>query len=170
MKTQAVRNAVKVVGVIAALISALFLLAGSAALAGDKTALPFEIYTGYFVSNKFEPDAASSFVIIEDQAHFDRVFGTAFVMRDKARRLPPGVFKTHLIIAAIHRGNSLCDFKVTEVALKHGAVELRYATVFQKSDTATFASPLIVAIPKGEYRTVEFVENGRSEKTLTVAK
>ena len=99
MKTQAIRNAAKVFSAIAALVGALFLLAGSAALAGDKTAVPFETYTGYFVSNKFEPDAASSFVIIQDQAHFDRVFGTAFVMPDKARRLPPNVFKSHLIIA-----------------------------------------------------------------------
>ena len=170
MKTQAIRNAAKVISAIAALVGALILLDGSAALAGDKTAVPFETYTGYFVSNKFEPDAASSFVIIQDQAHFDRVFGTAFVMRDKARRLPPDVFKAHLIIAAIHRGNALCDFKVAEVALNDGAVELRYATAFQKSDTATFACPLIVAIPKGEYRAVQFVENGRNEKTLPMVK
>ena len=40
---------------------------GQPALAADGAKLTFDTYSGYFVSNKFEPDAAVSFVVITDQ-------------------------------------------------------------------------------------------------------
>jgi hypothetical protein len=51
------------------------------------TAVAFQVHDGYFVSNQFEPDAATSFVVLKDQAAFDQVFGIARVMRDKSLRL-----------------------------------------------------------------------------------
>ena len=71
------------------------------------TKLNFNVYSGYFVSNKFEPDAAESFVVLADQEQFDKVFGAAFVMRDKSHRLPKDAFKSLLVIAAIKRGNAV---------------------------------------------------------------
>jgi hypothetical protein len=68
------------------------------ALAGDvaqPTILPLDTYSGYFVSNKFEPDAPKSFVIITSQKHFDQVFGVAFVMGDKSHRLPKDAVHHH---------------------------------------------------------------------------
>ncbi|MGD0897024.1 MAG: acylphosphatase [Thermoguttaceae bacterium] len=56
------------------------------------------------------------------------------------------------------------------LTVKHGVVELRYATTEKKSDSATFASPLIVSIPKGEYKSVEFTENGKSVKKVETGK
>ena len=35
--------------------------------AADGTKLPFDAYSGYFVSNRFEPDVAGSFAVISDQ-------------------------------------------------------------------------------------------------------
>jgi type II secretion system protein G len=131
--------------------------------------LTFDTYSGYFVSNKFEPNAADSFVVITDQDHFDEVFGVAFVMGDKSHRLPKDAFKSAMVIAPIKRGKSLWDFKVERVTEAKGMVELRYTTTEKKSDTATFASPLIVAIPKGKYTGVQFVENGKVMKKVEVA-
>jgi len=37
----------------------------------------FDVYGGYFVSNKFEPQAPASFVVLQDQKAFDEVFGIA---------------------------------------------------------------------------------------------
>ena len=49
-------------------------------------------------------------------------------------------------------------------------MELRYTTTEKKSDTATFACPLIVSIPKGEYKVVQFVENGKPVRKIEVGK
>ena len=48
----------------------------------------FDTHDGYFVSNQFEAKAATSFVVIKDQAAFDKVFGVGMVMGDKHHRLP----------------------------------------------------------------------------------
>ena len=59
-----------------------------AALAADMTKIPFDTYSGYFVSNRFEPGTKESFVVISSQEDFDQVFGVAFVMQDRSHRLP----------------------------------------------------------------------------------
>ena len=126
--------------------------------------LSFDTYSGYFVSNKFEPDAAESFLVIDDQKQFDKVFGVAMVMGDKSHRLPKEIFSGSIVLAAVKRGKAVCEFKVDEVTVAGGVVELRYAAGSKQSDSATFASPLIVSIPRGPYTAVRFWENGKMVK------
>ncbi len=130
----------------------------------------FDSYSGYFVSNKFEPDATESFVVINSQEQFDNIFGVATVMGDKSHRLPEDAFKSNVVLAAIKRGNAVWEFKVEGVTVNDGLVELRYTTTSTTSDSATFASPLIVSIPTGPFvqdkYTVEFVENGNPVKKV----
>ena len=136
----------------------------------QKSALAFDTYGGYFVSNKFEPDAAELFVVINDQEQFDKVFGVAFVMRDTSHRLPKDAFKSLMVVTAIKRGNAFVEYKVESVTEEKGVVELRYTTTEKKSDTATFACPLIVSIPKGEYKAIQFVESKKPVKKLEIEK
>jgi len=154
---------------IAVLLSVISVL-GQLAQAADATKLTFDTYSGYFVSNKFEPNAAESFVVINDQEQFDKVFGVAFVMRDTSHRLPKDALKSLMVVTAIKRGAAFWEYKVESVAEAEGVVELRYTTTSQKSDTATFACPLIVSIPKGEYKAVQFVEGGKRVKKVEVGK
>jgi hypothetical protein len=128
--------------------------------------LTFDTYSGYFVSNKFEPKAAESFVVITDQGQFNKVFGVAFVMGDKSHRLPKDAFKSLMVVAAIKRGSAVVEYKVEGVSVKDGVVELKYTTTSTKSDTATFACPLIVSIPKDKYTAIQFVENGKPVKKV----
>ena len=147
----------------------LIVLLCHAILAGDAAKLPFDTYSGYFVSNKFEPDAAASFLLIADQAEFDKVFGVAFVMRDKSHRLPKGAFKSSMVLAAITRGNAHVEFKVEGVTVHQGVVQLRYAVTSKTTPDTTFACPLIVSIPKGDYKAGAFIENGKRVKTVAIA-
>ena len=117
------------------------------------------------MSNKFEPNADASFVAIADQTQFDDVFGAAFVMRDKSHRLPNDAFKANLVLAAIHRGNAVWEYKVEGVTQTGGVVELRYTSTATQNPTATFACPLIVSIPKGNYTAIRFVENGKEVRS-----
>jgi len=143
---------------------------GQITLAAASVNLPFDTYSGYFVSNKFEPDAAESFLVITDQGQFGRVFGVAMVMGDKSHRLSKDAFKSQIVLAAIKRGKAFWEFKIEAVAEAAGVVELRYTTTEKKSDSATFACPLIVSIPKGRYVGVRFVENGKMMKKIEIRK
>ena len=45
-------------------------------------------------------------------------------------------------------------------------VKLRYAVTSKPTPETTFACPLIVSIPRGEYKTVVFVEDDEQLKTV----
>ena len=147
---------------------ALVAVLAASAWAAEGTKLPFDTYSGYFVSNKFEPDAAASFVVVNDQARFDQVFGVAMVMRDKSHRLPKDAFKSSMVLAAIKRGNASWEFKVEGVTVEQGVVRLRYAVTSKATPDTTFACPLIVSIPRGDYKAVVFIEDGRKVETVKV--
>ncbi len=136
------------------------------AIAAEPASLPHDTYSGYFVSNTFEPDAAQSFVVLTDHRQFDKVFGVAFVMNDRSHRLPKDAFKSLMVIAAIRRGNAFWEYKVEGVTVDEGVVQLRYKATSQKTPATTFSCPLIVSIPKGKYEAVEFVENDEKVKTV----
>jgi len=136
----------------------------------DETKLPLDTYSGYFVSNKFEPKAGESFVVINDQKQFDKVFGVAFVMGDKSHRLPKDAFKSNLVLAVVKRGNAFWKYKVDGATVDQGVVKLRYKATSKKTPTTTFACPLIVSIPKGQYKAVEFLEHGEKVKTIQLGR
>ena len=66
-----------------------------------KNKIDFEIHSGYFVSNKFEPKNPQSFIITSDQEFFDSAFGIAFVQGDKSNRLKEGSLKAKIVISTI---------------------------------------------------------------------
>ena len=150
-------------------LGVLVLVAWSAsALAAERTKLPFDTYSGYFVSNKFEPDAKQSFVVISSQEDFDHVFGVAFVMQDKSHRLPEDAFKSNLVLAVIKRGNAFWEYKVQSVVVEKGMAQLRYAVASKATPETTFACPLIVSVPRGEYKGVVFIDGGKQVKTVNL--
>ncbi|MEN6458209.1 MAG: hypothetical protein ABFC63_04710 [Thermoguttaceae bacterium] len=147
----------------------LFLLTWpSVAGATEPTNLPFDSCSGYFVSNRFEPDAAQSFLVSTNQKQFDKVFGLAVVMGDKSHRLPTDAFKSKMVLAVVKRAKAVWEFKVLGVTLDNGVVKLNYTTTSKKSESATFACPLVVSIPKGNYRAVEFVEDKQVVKKIGI--
>jgi hypothetical protein len=136
--------------------------------AAQGTKLAFDTYAGYFVLNTFEPDAAQSFAVIDDQEQFNKLFGVAMVMGDRSHRLAKHALKSKLVLAAIERGRAVWEFKVESVTVDGGVVTLRYAATARKSDSATFSCPLIVSIPRGDYTVVRFVKNKKLVKTVPV--
>jgi hypothetical protein len=136
--------------------------------AADK--IPFDTYSGYFVSNQFEPDAAESFLVLTTQKEFDKVFGVAFVMGDRSHRLPKDAFESNMVLAAIKRGKTVWEYKVERVAEAKGVVALRYTADEKRSESASFACPLILSIPKGKCAAVQFIENGKPVKTVEIGK
>ena len=136
------------------------------AVVTESAKLSFDTYSGYFVSNKFEPDAAASFVVLDGQEQFDQVFGAAFVMRDKSHRLPKDAFQANVVLAVVKRGKAVWELKLESVRVEDRGVVLRYTAASQDNASASFACPLIVSIPRGEYTAVTFVENGKPVKAV----
>lgn len=152
------------------LLVALAALAGlgwTTVQAGPRSAvIPYSVYDGYFVSNEFEPDAPSSFLILPDQAAFDRVFGVAAVMFDRSHRLPVNIFRNHFLIAAIHRGHANVRYRVVNVTHDETVLRVSYTTKEQHTPMTEYASPLILSVPRDNYSDVAFIENGSPVKTV----
>jgi hypothetical protein len=142
------------------------LLSSSLLPAETSNEIAFATLSGYFVSNRFEPDAPTSFVVARDQATFDHEFGVAMVMGDKSNRLSTDAFASRIVVAAIHRGGAMVSYRVEHVVVEGKTLVVRYTTASVPSDTAEFACPLILSIPKGDYHSVEFVENGKEMKKV----
>lgn len=137
-----------------------------AANSAEPAKVQFDTYGGYFVSNKFEPNASESYVLITDQEAFGKTFGIAFVMGDKSHRLPEDVFEEQVVIGVVKRGTSIWTYQVKQITESEGELEIRYSTKEQKQSSATFASPLIVSVPKKSYRVIRFIDNGKLVKAL----
>ena len=145
-----------------------FVVIATTTWAAEETKLAFDTYSGYFVSNKFKPDAAASFVVINDQAGFDQVFGVAMVMQDKSHRLPKDAFKSNMVVATIKRGKANCEYKVESVTVEKDVIQLQYTVTSEATPETTFACPMIVSVPKGEYKAVVFVEDGKQVKKVKI--
>jgi hypothetical protein len=134
--------------------------------AAETKAVAFDTHDGYFVSNKFEPEAAASFVVIQDRKAFDKVFGSAFVMNDTRHRLPKDAFDKNMVLAAIKRGKALWTFKVRAVTAEDSVLTLRYTATSEARPNTEFACPLIVSVPRGDWSAVQFVEDEKSVKKI----
>ncbi len=71
-----------------------------------------------------------------------------------------------MVIATIKRGNAFWEYKVEGVVVSQGVVRLRYEATSKKTSATSFSCPLIVSIPKGEYKAVEFIEGDEKMKTV----
>jgi hypothetical protein len=136
---------------------------------GEK--LAYEVHNGYFESNKSGLKGESSYLTFTDPKAFEKVFGIGVVMGKKPKLLPKDAFESHLIVAAIKRGKSIWEYKVEKVTEDEGTVYVQYtATPQDGGGSATFASPLIISLPKGKYTAVVFLENGKKAAKVPLGK
>ena len=150
-------------------LAALTILGWSTAEGGSPAAvIPYIVYDGYFVSNKFEPDVATSFVVLQDQRAFDRVFGVASFMFDRARRLQANPFRSRIVAATIHRGHEDVRYRIIGVVRDGTVLQVRYTTTVRPTPLTEFACPLILSVPRDNYSTVAFIENGTLVKTVRI--
>jgi hypothetical protein len=134
----------------------------------------YQIHNGYFESNKSGLKGDASFLAIADQKKFDETFGKAVVMGGKPNFLPKDAFDSRLVVATIKRGNSTYEYKVDKVTADEGTLYVQYeATAKGGGGTATFATPLIIAVDKGKdnkYTKVVFIENGKKVGETEIGK
>ncbi len=126
------------------------------------------IHTGHFVRND-TGDEARSLYLLKDLEAFEKVFGTVPPLNNNGGRktdpVKDGMFEKNVVVAVVIRGMAISTY--TEVSTKVAGEKLvvAYKCETGKPGTATFASPLIVSVPKGEWKTVSFIENGKEVGT-----
>lgn len=131
--------------------------------------VPFELHSGYFVSNKHKMEGDFDALALKSKMAFNRVFGVAFVMGDTSNRLKPNAFKTKMVLAVIKKGRAAWTYKVSKVIAKGKTLYVDYKpTPREATGNTTFASPMIVSIPKGDYNKAVFVENGKEVKSIAI--
>lgn len=135
----------------------------------QQAAVDYHRYQSYFEKNNSRLKGRVSYLAITNQAQFDRIFGAAATATENDF-LPEGAFKTRLVLAAITRGNSIREYKIKRVASDKGKLYVWYDTEDRAQESAQFSSPLIVAVAKGTYREVVFMENGKRAGSVRLKK
>lgn len=120
----------------------------------------YRVYKSYFESNNSGLKGANSYLFLPDQQSFDKIFGAAAVMGNNDF-LPSDSFGSKSVAAVIKRGNRIWNYAVQQVDRKGNSLYIRYKATPSIPNSATFASPLIVAVDKANYDSVVFIENGK---------
>jgi hypothetical protein len=142
-----------------AIITLLCAAQSSAQEGAEERQLHFQRYdSSYFEKNNSGLEGEKSYLVLANQKQFNKVFGPAARM-GKNTFLPRHTFETKIVVASIKRGSMrrYSDVTVTE---KDGVLQVSYTAEDDKPGSATYSVPLILAIDKGEYDEVVFIENG----------
>jgi hypothetical protein len=156
-------------------LAGLMLAVGSVRAADEAKGnkVEFQTHNGYFESNKSGLKGEASYLAFTDEKKFDEVFGKAVVMGGKPNFLPKDAFDKKLVVATIKRGDAVYEYKVEKVTADEGTLYVQYdATAKKGGGTATFATPLIIAVDKdkGKYTKVVFIENGKKAGEAEIGK
>jgi hypothetical protein len=161
---------------ITGIITALMLIVVAQAFATDTTTagperkLEFKRYdSSYFERNDTGLTTQTSYLVFTSRAQFDKIFGAAPTMGQN-HFLPDNTFDTKIVVAAIARGHFLRKYDDPKVTTTNGMIYVSYKIKDAEQKSATFASPLILAVDKGEYSEVVFTENGKRVGAATFPK
>ncbi len=133
--------------------------------------LAFAVRSGYFEKNTSGLAGNATYLWLPDRNAFEGVFALAPPLLNaprKATPLPETAFDTDGMAVVIRRGPAVIDYKVQSVTKAGDTVTVRYTTTEAKgSGAATFASPLIVSVPRAGVNKVLFVENDKEVGSAT---
>ena len=123
--------------------------------------VPYTRMSSFFVRN----DAPNGeYFVFSDRASFDKV------LHPKATKRPVEMpdFGKVSVVAVVRRGNAPCGFRVVAVSQgPDGVLSVQYkATEGPKSAPGrTWANFLCISIERNNFKTVEFLENGKKVAT-----
>ena len=136
---------------------------------GEK--VEFKTFTRpYFEKNNSGLKGEESLLAVTDQEKFDAIFGVGFVMGKKPDLLSKDAFEKQMVLSVIKRGSAITTYAVKGVTETDGTLYVDYTAETGAPSTAKFASPVLIAIPKGKYKSVVFVENGKKVGTVEIGK
>jgi hypothetical protein len=145
----------------------LLVLIGSLAFAEDK---PKEekpastVHSGHFVRNDTGDDARSLY-LCSDLDAFEKLFGTVPPLNNnngrKTNPVTADTFDKQVVVAVVVRAKAITTYTEVSTKVDGDKLVVTYKCATGKDTSAAFASPLILSVPKGEWKTVTFIENGK---------
>lgn len=126
---------------------------------GTASPVEFQQYTSYFEKNNDNLKGEKSFLVLANQPQFDKIFGSAATMGNNSF-LPAEAFPSKMVVATIKRG-SMRKYSDVKMTTANGKLIVSYTAQDDAPSSATFNSPLILAVDKGKYKEVVFMENGK---------
>jgi len=149
------------------IITAIMLTGVAQAFATDTTTaglerkLEFKRYdSSYFERNDTGLTTQTSYLVFTSRPQFEKIFGLAPTMVQN-HFLPNNTFDTKIVVAAIARGHFLRKYVEPKVTAARGMIYVWYKIKDAQQNSATFASLLILAVDKGQYSGVVFMEDGK---------
>lgn len=125
-------------------------------------------YGPYFESNRSGLKGDASYLVFRDAKKFDAVL--KLVPPVGGRRpvaVPTDAFAKSLVLSVIRRGPTTYTYEGVLSEEKAGVLTLTFKSApVGAPSTAQFATPLVVVLPKGAAKSVEFVENGKKVETI----
>jgi hypothetical protein len=135
-------------------------------IASADPAVTATIHTGHFEKNSSGLKGDASFLMFTDFAAFEKVLGTTPpVGVRRPNPMTEAGFKDVLVAVVIKRGKAVTTYSEVTAVADGTTLTLKYKADAGTPGTATFASPLVVGVPRGKLTKVVFVENGKEVGT-----
>jgi hypothetical protein len=147
------------------MIGVVFVVPAFAQKAGAESDVNFQRYDSYFARNDTGLKGRTSYLVLTSQAKFDKIFHPAPTMGQN-NFLPEKTFDTKVVVATIMRGKSLRTYDVSKVTAKNGRLYVWYTVKDSKPGGATYQSPLILAVDRGHYSHVVFMQDGKRVRVV----
>lgn len=130
--------------------------------------IKFQLHNGHFERNDTGLASKYSFLVIRDNAGFEKIFGVAALGLGPTKKqnfVTADTFEESIVVAMIERGNSVPIFTKVSVVAQQDKLVVSFNYQPGQPDTARYASPLIISVPKGDYSSVDFVANQKKVGT-----
>jgi hypothetical protein len=133
--------------------------------------IDFEVYDLHYEKSNEDLKGDVSFVAIPDQETFDKYFGPVPKAEGKTKAMPKEAFKTKVVASMIKREPKAWDYKVQKTTVDGDTLYVQYETKLIKDRLKiNLSSPLIVAVDRGKYKSIVFIENGKKVGTADFPK
>ena len=142
------------------------LLGNASALADDRPT--FTIHTGHFVKNDTGLTGPRDLLLLRNSAEFEKVFGLVTMKFSNARKMNPveaKAFGTHAAVAVVTTAKAIITYTKATAIVDGDVLRVGYTAETGTPGEAEFASPLILLVPVGTWKRVEFVEDGQAVGT-----
>ena len=136
---------------------------------GEK--VTYTVFDTYFEKNNSGLKGNETYTALTNKDGFEKVFAARppLMGGKKPVLLAADAFDKQFVAVVVKRGPAITTYQVEAVKLdKDGTLYVQYKAENGPAGTATFASPLIVSVPKEGAQKVTFIENGKAVSTVDV--
>jgi hypothetical protein len=135
---------------------------------------PVEVvrHIGHFERNNSGLKGDVSWLVFIDAEAFGKVFAPVPPLMGKGNNKPnpvkPDAFDKNLVVAVVTRANAPTMYSDISAKLNEGTLIVTYTAATDPPGTATFASPLILSVPKDGIKRIVFATNGKDSAPIEV--